>query len=167
MRRILSLVVLGCALTAQSKRTTKIVKEMYQVTSPNGKYSIVFQNPLAHDSLWTKLVVRERSGEEVVAEDFAIEEPGTAAAPIENERLRWSPDGCYLVVVVSSGITAKGEPRQQTYRFLNMEEAAWETFKSGRGTYASTNNFVGWKAGAPHTILIISGKGKSEANPER
>ena len=64
-------------------------------------------------------------------------------------------------------LTAKGEPRQQTYRFLNMEEAEWETFKSGRGVYASTNNFVGWKAGAPHTILIISGKGKSEANPER
>lgn len=144
---------------------------MFELKPPKGIYTLLFQNVIGEKpakpegALWTKLAVRSRSGETIVVEDFAAEESGSAVSALEDERNRWSPDGRFLVVVISSGVTVKGEVRQQTYRFVDLEAAEWVTFRAG-DVSASTNNFVGWKPDTDHTMWIISGKTKREAHPE-
>jgi hypothetical protein len=144
--------------SAASPRNRK--KPMVELTSSNRKFAVRFSQPAwaghtrQHDP-WQKVEAWSEFNGWRLVEDLCAEEHFTAAFPFEPEQNRWSPDGRYFVVT-----TAKldedlrpGVMDRFTYRFLDVLDAEWVSF-TWKLNVASTDNFRGWKRGAPHTMLI-------------
>jgi hypothetical protein len=143
---------------AHQSAPSKTKRRMIEIKSPNQKYAVRFSEPAwttpatDGEAPWQKLETwTEGEGWETV-EDFRADEPLTVAFAYWEGAKRWSPDGLYFICVEAS-ITGNNRLQHFILRFLDVVGGEWVGFDSPSED-ASTENFMGWKPGEPHTMLV-------------
>ena len=144
---------------------------MLELRNPTSKYSLIFSLPLREPSgdeeeivPWQRLEIRKGTAKSRVAMDLSKDGPHSAVAPYWDRDELWSPDGLYAVLMRSSRVRAHGTMDPFQLEFFGLENGRAALFQAGN-EYASTDNFLGWKAGAPHTMLITVANQTLEAQP--
>ncbi|CAG0966474.1 hypothetical protein [Geobacter sp.] len=154
------------AASAQGKILTKNSASK-QIKSPNGKRVGLFSEPLngrdRNINYWGKITVYQVEGRGLKELDIQpLYETSNAEAFLADSRdVQWSPDGRYLVVWKIDNLNSDSE--KQTVDFIDVCVGMWEGFRGTR--WATSDNFVGWKEGEPHTMLLVSERGNIEAQP--
>jgi len=154
-------ILIGSALmlaAPQEKAQKKQRDPMFELTSANAKYRIRFSEPAwpgrtQPGSPWQKIEAWTAADGWRVVEDFTGEAEG--ALPYSPAGDRWSPDGRYFVVVTVqlNKALVPDDIGAIVYLFLDLGEADSVSFIS-KTNIALTSNFLRWKPGEPHTMLI-------------
>ncbi|RNC71716.1 MAG: hypothetical protein ED859_03120 [Desulfuromonadales bacterium] len=138
-----------------------------EMKSPNGKRVVLFSEPLnGRDKdikYWGKITVYQFGNKGLEELDIQpLYETSNAEAFLADGRdVQWSPDGRYLVVWKIDNLNSDNE--KQAIDFVDVCVGVWEGFRGTR--WATSDNFVGWKEGEPHTMLLVSERGNIEAQP--
>lgn len=138
-----------------------------EMKSPNGKRVVLFSEPLKGRDrdikYWGKITVYQfgKKGLEELDIQPLYETSNAEAFLADGRDVQWSPDGRYLVVWKIDNLNSGSE--KQTVDFVDVCVGMWEGFRGIR--WATSDNFVGWKEGEPHTMLLVSERGNIEAQP--